>query len=273
MRQAAHSLSEPASRQTLPYTSPGKTAANRRVYLLAMERSRRQPPPGFLSWVTDLGFNGLLLASPRFSGSHDIDPPPRFVEAAVAAGLDVHLDLILDIASETTATVRRHREWYRAPAHASADPRATPYPAGLRFLDLRGASDVEALAEATAARLRQFGKSGVGGYRCKPTVNVPPALWRLLTAALPETSFSLWTADAPAEAMLALPSGCFDIAYDRLARWDFAADWLGRELDRLGRVAPVASTRSGCRPPRSLDWTPSRRRGGCSRSRPASETA
>ncbi len=126
MSHVTHSLVEPTSRQATPDaaqgTPRGTPASFRRVYLLSLERSRQPPAPDFLPWIADTGFDSLLLSLPPRVGTADIGALPPIAAAAAAAGLNVHLDLTLDVATGTADLVGRHPEFYqqsRAPLRRS----------------------------------------------------------------------------------------------------------------------------------------------------------
>jgi starch synthase (maltosyl-transferring) len=221
---------------------PAPLASLHRVYMLDTLRSRQSPPPELLSWITQAGFDTLLLSLPRQVGTADVITPPPIVEAAAQAGLRIHLDLALDVARETAPVVRRHPDWYRAVARRGADPRNPPAPLGLHVLSLQGSPAIEAFVEYWAALLRQLGESGISGLRCKPHEAVPPIVWQRLTAAAPDFDFSVWTPGLPATEISRLPRGCFKLSFNSLAWWDFGAGWLSEEAARLELVAPAANT-------------------------------
>jgi len=214
-------------------------AVSRRVYMMDLRRSRQTPAPALLSWIAMNGFDTLLLSLPRHFGTADLPTLPPIVERAAEAGLNVHLDLALDSASDTAPAVKRHPNWYRISTRPIADPREPPAPPGLHLLDLPSDSDVEAFAEYWAAILQHLSENGITGFRCKPNAAVPPIVWRELIAATPGLHFSVWT---PGVAVEDLPRGCFNIAYNSLAWWDFGAGWLREEMAHLSSIAPVANT-------------------------------
>jgi starch synthase (maltosyl-transferring) len=222
-----------------PATPP--TSKIRRVYALDLTRSLASPEPGFLDSVTELGFDTLLFSLPRQLGTADIGALPPVAEAAARSGLAVQIDLVLDFASDTAPLLSRCPDLYRTIGRRPADPREPPAPAGVRVANLRP-DTIEAFVEYWAAELRRLSESGVGGYRCKPSRHVPPAVWQQLIAALPGTDFAFWSPGVPAADVIALPRGCFNAAYNSLAWWDFGAGWLRDEIARLQSVAPVANT-------------------------------
>src|SRR5580704_7719075 len=116
MSQAAQTVLEPISRKVTPDARPGSQVTLRRVYAVNLMRSRGIPPSDFLSSIRWLGFDTLLLALPRDIGTADVKRFPRIVDAARVTGLDVYLDLRLDIAEEAG-----HSEWYRSVARRPAD--------------------------------------------------------------------------------------------------------------------------------------------------------
>src|SRR5580658_3142359 len=242
MSQAAQTVLEPLSRKVTPVMTSGAQYGVRRVYAVDAMRSRRTLASDFLSSIQWMGFDTLLLALPRHIGTADIEVLPPLVDRAVRSGLDVHLDLRLDIAGETAHALLNHPDWYRPVVRHAADPRAAPAPEGQHELDLSTQAALEAFAAYWVGCLRRFGDSGVGGYRCKPNAAVPNAVWQRLIAGFPAFHFSVWTPGVPAETVRQLPRDYFDIAYNSLAWWDFGAGWLRDELACLASVAPVANT-------------------------------
>jgi starch synthase (maltosyl-transferring) len=209
--------------------------------MLNLTRSLQPPSRDFLEWLTATGFDTLLLALPRDFGTADVVALPSIVEDATAAGLKVHLDLMLHVAGENAPAVRRHPEWYKAIARRPADPRESPAPPGLNSLALLE-SQAEAFVDYWIAMLRRLGQDGISGFRCKPNAAVPPAVWRALIAGSPNFNFSVWTPGLPAAELSALPRDCFKSTFNSLAWWDFGAGWLREEAARLTLLAPVANT-------------------------------
>ena len=212
------------------------------VYMLDLMRSREPPLPDLLSWISDTGFDTLLLALPRYIGTADILSLAPIAEAAARSGLHVQLDLRLDIAGDAASVVRRHPDWYQAITRRAADPRDAPVPPGLHRLSLRAPDAVDTFVSHWVAALKGFSESGIGGYRCKPAAAVAPEIWRSLIAQAPEPRFSIWTPELAAADVQSLPHGCFGVTYSSLAWWDFGADWLRDEAVRLSLIAPVANT-------------------------------
>ena len=224
--------------------TPAKTAPPneiRRVYALELTRSLASPEAAFLDSVSDLGFDTLLFSLPRHLGTADITTLPPVAEAAARCGLAVQIDLTLDFASDAAPLVSRFPDLYRTVGRRPADPREPPALAGLRVANLR-ADSIGAFVEYWVAELRRLSESGIGGYRCKPTRHVPPAVWQQLIAALPGIEFTFWSPGVLAADVRTLPRDCFNAAYNSLAWWDFGAGWLRDEIARLKPVAPVANT-------------------------------
>ncbi|MGD0430165.1 MAG: alpha-1,4-glucan--maltose-1-phosphate maltosyltransferase [Acetobacteraceae bacterium] len=241
MTDTAHiTLGSVLPRVTKNATTPPPPSP-RRVYTMDLMRSRHAPSAALIPRIKELGFDTLLLALPAGVGTADIEDPPPIAAAAAAAGLHVHLDLALDVARNTAPIVRRHPNWYRPIQHHAADPREAPPPPGLHRLDLP-AADTGAFAAYWAATFSRWGESGVSGYRCKPNAAIAPGAWQAIIAASPEPHVSIWTPGLAEDDARRLPRGCFDLAYNSLAWWDFAAAWLRDELSRLAPIAPVANT-------------------------------
>jgi starch synthase (maltosyl-transferring) len=242
MSQVTHTIIRPIETRVAEKTQQQRPLAHHRVYAIDLTRSRNASPSDLLSWVADTGFDAMLLALPRHMGTADIAAIPPIVEAAVASGLRVQLDLTLDIARDTAASVKRHPEWYSVVRRQPADPRQTPAPPGTHLVNLRAPDAIEAFTEYWAATLHRLGESGISGFRCKPNAAVPPSVWRDLIAGCPEFHFSVWTPGLSDADVRQLPCGCFDIAYNSLAWWDFGAGWFRDELASLPRIAPIASS-------------------------------
>jgi starch synthase (maltosyl-transferring) len=189
--------------------------------------------------VSALGFDTLLLALPRNTGSADIGVLPPILDAAIAAGLEVRLDLVLHRAGEGAALPQERPDWYGPASGRFADPRGGGAAPGLTLLTLPD-QELGAFLDHWVRVLRRLRDAGIAGFRCKGVGAVPSTVWRSLVEALPECRFSAWTPGEPAEAVSALPPSTFDCTYDSLAWWDFGAEWLAREWARLGAVAPVA---------------------------------
>jgi hypothetical protein len=215
MRQAAQTSPIPATPRE-QQAKPIQSNRPRRVYALDLTHSLRPPDPALLDRIAELGFDTVLLALPRYLGTADITTLPPIAEAAAAAGMRVQIDLALDVAGEAASVVSGHPDWYRKIHRSPADPREAPVPAGRHIATLSTAATIEAFVEYWTAELRRLGDCGIGGYRCKPNGQVPPAVWQLLTRALPEMDFAFWAPGVPEAAILAVPPDSFNVAYNSL---------------------------------------------------------
>ncbi|MDO9708995.1 maltotransferase domain-containing protein [Paracraurococcus lichenis] len=214
--------------------------------------------------VAALGFDAVLLAPPFAPGPsgnlfHLADPeaPHPILEApgdaasalaelagkARAAGLALHLDIVLDRVAEDGAFRARHPGWFAGAEPGTApDPRQTPPERGTARARWEDPAVAEALGGWWEARLRRLAEAGVAGFRCDAPHRVPPATWRRLTAALPDCRFMAWTAGIPAPDLAALAGCGFAAVFDSLGWWDLEGAWLVEEAARLAAIAPVIST-------------------------------
>src|SRR5665213_2008867 len=132
MSQAAHPNAPIQARTAMPDAKQGRPNGLRRVYALNIRRSRNPPPPDLVPWIVDTGFDTVLLSLPGSHGTVDVDALPQVAELLIAAGLEVHLDLSLDLARDTATVVKHHPEWFHPVTWRNADPRDTPPPSGMR---------------------------------------------------------------------------------------------------------------------------------------------
>src|ERR1700722_12401751 len=105
MSQAAHTVLEPISRRAPSRGKSERQAKAFRIYAIDLMRSRQSPAADFIAWIVELGFDTLLLALPRHRGSADIDAIPAIASVAAAAGMNVHLDLRLDVAWDDSSAL------------------------------------------------------------------------------------------------------------------------------------------------------------------------
>ena len=217
-----------------------------------------------LERVASLGFNAVLVPPPFAPGGtgnlyqvSDPDLPHPVLEAggdsvamlaalagkAKAAGLDLHIDLVLDRVAADGALAAAQPGWFgQQDAAGVPDPRLAP-PARDT---LRARWDEPEAAAALGAwweeRLRRFAAAGVAGFRCDAPAQLPNQVWRRLTAAVPEARFLAWTAGLPAEDLPALAGAGFSAVFDSLAWWDLRQEWLAEEAVRLAAIAPAIAT-------------------------------
>ena len=215
--------------------------------------------PALLDHASGMGFKQIMVA-PLFAASNlflptDLDLPHEVFESAGSArallgklaelcaahGLDLLLDVPLAALSAAGKTAGEQPHLFQAsgPAHA-LDPRS--YAAGGDAAWSRFDSQPEALASWWAHRLSDWVTAGVAGFRFIGLEHVPPACLSTILAgargAGDVVAFG-WTCGLSAERQAAL-SGChLDYVFSSLPRWDFHADWLWAEYERLSRVAPV----------------------------------
>ncbi|MFC7476638.1 maltotransferase domain-containing protein [Dankookia sp. GCM10030260] len=214
--------------------------------------------------VAGLGFDAVLLApvfAPGPSGNifqlSDPDAPHPILEApgdaisaladlaakAKSAGLALYLDIVLDRVAEGGAFEASHPDWFATEARSGLpDPRQTPPERGTTRARWEDPAVAEALGAWWEARLRRFAEAGLAGFRCDSPTRVPTAIWRRLTAALPQARFLAWTAGVPAPELPALAGAGFAAVFDSLGWWDVDGAWLVEEAARLAALAPIIST-------------------------------
>ncbi|HEY4174351.1 MAG TPA: maltotransferase domain-containing protein [Rhodopila sp.] len=141
------------------------------------------------------GFDRLHPAL-RFDG-----PAEQGLERAVDMAGEAGLRLMLDIApgqiTLDSPLRQRHPDWF-GPASGGqvADPRRKPHRIDVavpRFGETAVADAVSAWWIECLARLT---RSGVAGFRCLTLGQVPPAFWRRLIGAFPDSLFLGWTPGA-----------------------------------------------------------------------------
>lgn len=211
-----------------------------------------------------LGFNAVLLAPPFAPGPsgnlfHLADPeaPHPILAApgdatatlaelaakAKAAGLALHLDIVLDRVAAEGALRAGHPDWFGGDGESGPpDPRQAPPERGTARARWEDPAVAEALGGWWEDRLRRFTQAGIAGFRCDAPARVPPAVWRRLTAALPQARFMAWTAGVPASDLPGLAHCGFAAVFDSLGWWDLEGSWLAEEAARLAAIAPVIST-------------------------------
>lgn len=219
---------------------------------------------GAFARAAELGFDTALIAPPFAAGPtgnifHLADPgaPHPILEAsgdatatlaelaakAKAAGLALYLDIVLDRVAAEGAMRAEHRAWFEGDGPSGLpDPRHAPPEQGTVRPRWEDPAVAEALGGWWEERLRGFTEAGIAGFRCNAPHQVPVALWRRLTAALPQCRFLAWTAGVPAGALAPLAEAGFAAVFDSLGWWDLKGDWLTEEAARLAAIAPVIAT-------------------------------
>ncbi|MGA9343374.1 MAG: maltotransferase domain-containing protein [Rhodanobacteraceae bacterium] len=213
-----------------------------------------------------MGFDTLLIGTPfaranshdrflvtdfaRCDSSLDADDAvgalTDLAEACTARGIALMLDIAPDRCAASNPDVREHPQHYalRAPPEAPPpDPRAptaTLHAAMARF-GHRDAAD--ALTERWISRLSAWCDAGVQGYRCVFPQGLPPNVWGDIIAGVRSSEriprFAAWTPGLTADDLAALEDCGFDLVYSSLPWWDFRADWLLEEDQRLRRIGSV----------------------------------
>ena len=262
---AEEALVEPQAVPAAPQAVPAALVPAPRLYLLHPLLVGALPAwDAAFARVASLGFDAALLApvfAPGPSGNifhlSDPDAPHPILEApgdafatletlagkAKAAGLALHLDIVLDRVAEGGAMQARHPEWFATESlTAPPDPRQAPPERGTAQARWDDPAVAEALGAWWEERLRRFAAAGIAGFRCDLPTRVPNAVWQRLTAALPQARFLAWTAGIPASDLPALAGAGFAALFDSLGWWDVEGAWLVEEAARLAALGPVIST-------------------------------
>ncbi|MDB5373608.1 MAG: hypothetical protein JWP04_2250, partial [Belnapia sp.] len=215
--------------------------------------------------VAALGFDSVLLAPPFApAGSTgnlyqigDPDAPHPVFEApgdsadllaalsgmARKHGLALYLDLVLDRVAADGVLARAQPGWFANHTRSGLpDPRIDPPDRDTSRARWDEPATAAALGDYWEARLRRFAAAGIAGFRCDAPALVPAAIWRRLTAALPDSRFLAWTAGLPAVALPGLAGAGFTAVFDSLAWWDLRQGWMVEEAARLAAVAPAIAT-------------------------------
>ena len=247
-----------------PRQAPSRDAPPRIYYINPLRAGPLARWGAVLDHAARLGFSHVLVAPP-FSGDDlflaaDFDRP----HAALAAGADAAAALhaiaracaarglapLLDVMPDRVAAGGRiaaaRPDLFRAPDPARAlDPRSYA-PEGdsavARFDDA-----AEALADWWGERLCQWQDAGFVGFRLASLSAIPSAaLRRLAGHARRDGRRCLllgWTPGLAAARQSALAGCGLDFVFSSLPWWDFRAEWLWTEAERLrgvaGLLAPV----------------------------------
>ncbi len=243
-----------------PRLAPAQTAGPRIYYLHPLRAGALAAWGVHLDRAARLGFSHLLLAPP-FRGAdlfvaEDLDRPHpalaagedaedalrRIVAACAAHGLTPLLDVMPDHLAAAGPTAAAHPHIFRPPDPARAlDPRSYA-PEGdvarARFDDA-----AEAVAAWWGAKLRHWQEIGFAGFRLASLAAIPAAALRLLAATAREGGRRLlllgWTPGLPADRQSALAGCGLDYVFSSLPWWDFRAEWLWTETERLRAVAAL----------------------------------
>ncbi|TCZ54291.1 DUF3416 domain-containing protein [Roseicella aquatilis] len=263
----AHAVAEPVEDVSPPPPAPDAAPAPPapRIYLLHPLLVGALPAwDAAFRRVAELGFDTALLApvfAPGPSGNiyhlADPDAPHPILAApgdaaatlaelagkARAAGLSLHLDIVLDRVAEDGAFRAAHPDWFEGEAQAAPpDPRQPLPERGTVRARWEDPGVAEALGGWWEDHLRRLAEAGVGGFRCDAPHRVPAEVWRRLTAALPQCRFMAWTAGIPAPELSGLAGAGFAAVFDSLGWWDLEGSWLAEEAARLAAIAPVIAT-------------------------------
>ena len=250
---------EPRPAAAAPSPVAPRDAAPRIYYLDPLAAGPLAGWAGHLDRAAALGFSHVLLAPPFASddlflaASFDRPHPAmRAGEDAAAAlhriaalcagrGLTPLLDVMLGRVAAGGDIAAAEPGLFRAPDPARAlDPRS--YSAAGDAAEARFADAAPALTEWWGARLRGWRDLGFAGFRLLALDAVPPSALRALTAAARRGGRALllgWTPGLVAEAQSALAGCGLDYVFASLPWWDFRAEWLWTEAERLRRVAPL----------------------------------
>jgi starch synthase (maltosyl-transferring) len=208
----------------------------------------------WLDRAVDLGFDHVLSGQ-MFAGAdpslpEDLDRPlaclrwdgdapsamRHFAGACRARGLVPLLDLQLERLS-AAATVPEAL-FRKPPPHAALDPRNTEAGVAVARFD----TDGEAVARWWASRLGAWRDAGIAGFRVLSLQTIGAVPLRVLIGAVRSGGPCVFTAQTyglPPEQVRALEGAGLDFVFSSLPWWDFRAEWLWTEAERLARVAPV----------------------------------
>ena len=171
--------------------------------------------PSTFARIGAMGFSHVCLAPPFEPGaSGDIfvhagfdrlhpalrsdAPAEQGLKQAAAMAHDVGLRLMLDIAPGQIAPDspirQRHPHWF-GPAGSGqlADPRRKPHRVDVAVPRFIETAIADAMSDWWIERLTRLTWAGVAGFRCLTLDRVPPAFWRRVTGAFPDTLFLGWT--------------------------------------------------------------------------------
>lgn len=105
--------------------------------------------------------------------------------------------------------------------------------------DVPGGPDVDEWAATAAA----WAESGVAGFRCRNPGALSGDDWARLIARVhdssPDCTFMAWTPGLSLADLQSLAAAGFDATFSSLPWWDYRADWILQEHERLRRIAPV----------------------------------
>ncbi len=163
----------------------------------------------------------------------------RIVEAARRHGLGIMLDLVVDRVAEEAVLLHQHPDLARTASDSVPDPRVAPVGLGSVLLDHHSDLFVEFWAKLATAWLG----TGVTGFRCDAPQTIPGTVWQAVIAAVrrthPRSRFLAWTCGASSETMHDLAGRGFDFACSSSWAWDFRADWLNADTQRVAGVGRV----------------------------------
>lgn len=215
----------------------------------------------YLNPVQYAGFSGSIYAikdyyrlNPLVRGdaaSSDADLMEGFVRNANAGGIDVMMDLVVNHTSKDAALTVQHPEWYehdaggeiRSPSAADlSDPSRRTVWGDLAEIDWSERPEREGIVAYFVNVVHHYARLGVRGFRCDAAYKVPAAVWRALRSeaqsAHADAVFAAETLGCTSEQVEALGDAGFDYLFDSSKWWDFRADWLLAQYERLRRIAP-----------------------------------
>src|SRR5690606_4783102 len=243
----------------MPHPSVMRMSAPRIYCIAASALARVEDEQGLLRHVAGLGFDALLLSdcdemllpAARADGN---EPMNRLATSCRNAGLHLLLDIELDRFPHTHPLHTAHPSQFYPPAHHTEDlpdPRLYKAPVHHRHmhdhvhlrLDHAG---LDLAQRYWSEQLALWLQAGVNGFRCLSLSRIPPWLWQALIdgarAVRNDALFLAWTPGIPAEQLTELRACGFDAVFGSDAWWDYRADWLIEERQRLASIAPVIAT-------------------------------
>ncbi|HET7675718.1 MAG TPA: maltotransferase domain-containing protein [Gammaproteobacteria bacterium] len=205
------------------------------------------------------GFSGSLYAIKDPYRLHDLFAAGgetgkalrEFTAAAEDAGLRVIADLVVNHTARDALLADEHPDWYRreldgdfySPRVADpGNPDGITVWGDLAELDYEHPQAREGLIDYWSRYLGYYIGLGFQGFRCDAAYKVPAAVWERLIAAGraadPEVAFFAETLGCAPQDIGALGEAGFDYFFNSSKWWDFRADWLLAQYERLRRLGP-----------------------------------
>ncbi|PLC54542.1 hypothetical protein CR155_07160 [Pollutimonas nitritireducens] len=243
-----------------------------RIYYVYPESAAETPGlTGTQSWdaacqrASSMGFDTILIPPAWSGGKRHLrgipDDPDRssiqgfandettatlaeMVEHCSRYKLALYMDLVLDRVLADGRLAASHADWYGKPSVTVLDPRGELQTGFLRIKLHHARVDPE-LVSWWGARLQEWAKAGVAGFRCLAPGALPAADWKELVTLVhrqsPECSFMAWTPGMTPDQLARLAPAGFEAGFLSLPWWDYRSSWLVEEHARLSGFASVVS--------------------------------